>query len=39
MIYINITKFVLINDLEKDHNMIERRRWKNVIISIQANAF
>ena len=32
MIYINITKFVLINELEKDHGMIETRRLKNVVI-------
>ena len=29
--YINITKFVLINYLGQDHNMIETRRLKNVI--------
>ena len=29
MIYINITKFVLINWLEKYHRMIETRRLKN----------
>ena len=31
MIYINVTKFVLINKLEKDHSMIETCRLKNVI--------
>ena len=35
MIYLNITKFVLINLLGKDHSMIETRRLKNVIIFIQ----
>ena len=35
MAYINITKFVLINSLEKDHSMIETRRLKNVVIFIQ----
>ena len=35
MIYINITKSVLISSLEKDHSMIETRRLKNVIIFIQ----
>ena len=34
MTYINITKFVLINQLEKDHGMIETRRLKNVVIFI-----
>ena len=34
MTYINITKFVLINKLEK-HSMIETRRLKNVVIFIQ----
>ena len=28
MSYINITKFVLINQLEKDHSLIEMRRLK-----------
>ena len=32
MIYIHITKFVLINHLEKDHSMIETRRLKYVVI-------
>ena len=36
MTYINITKFVLINKLEKDHSMIETRCLKNVVIFIQA---
>ena len=31
MTYINITKFVLINQLEKDHSMIETHPLKNVI--------
>ena len=35
--HINITKFVLINYLEKDHGIIETRRFKNVVISIQAH--
>ena len=35
MIYINITKFVLINELEKDHGMIETHCLKNVIIFIK----
>ena len=35
MAYINITKFVLINQLEKDHSIIEMRRLKNVVIFIQ----
>ena len=35
MTYINITKFVLINQLEKDHSMIETRCLKNVVIFIQ----
>ena len=34
MTYINITKFVRINSLEKDHSMIETRRSKNVVIFI-----
>ena len=37
MIYINITKFVLISWLEKDHSRIERRRLTNIVIFIQAN--
>ena len=36
MTYINIVKFVLINQLEKDHSMIEMRRLKNAVIFIQA---
>ena len=35
MTYINITKFVLIKELEKDHSMIETRRLKNVLIFIK----
>ena len=35
MTYINITKFALISLLEKDHDMIETRRLKNVLIFIQ----
>ena len=35
MTYINITKFVLINELEKDHSVIETRRLKNVGTFIQ----
>ena len=35
MKYINITKFVLIIQLEKDHSMIETHRLKNVVIFIQ----
>ena len=35
MTHINITKFVLINELEKDHSMIETHRLKNVVIFIQ----
>ena len=35
MTYINITKFVRINQLEKDHSIIETRRLKNVVIFIQ----
>ena len=35
MTYINITKFVPINYLEKDDSMIETRRLKNVVIFIQ----
>ena len=31
MIYINITSFVLISELEKDYSMIETHRLKNVI--------
>ena len=30
MIYINITNFVQIGELEKDHSMIEARRLENV---------
>ena len=30
MIYINITNFVLISELGKDHNMIETCRLKNI---------
>ena len=35
MAYISMTKFVLINLLEKDHSMIETRRLKKVAIFIQ----
>ena len=35
MTYINITKIVLINELEKDHSMIDTRLLKNVVIFIQ----
>ena len=35
MIYINITNFVLISQLEKDHGMIETRRLKNVVFPKQ----
>ena len=35
MIYINITNFVLISSLEKDHSMIETSRLKNVVIFFQ----
>ena len=35
MIYINITRLVLINELGKYHNMIEMCRLKNVVIFIQ----
>ena len=35
MTYINITKFVLVNQLEKDHSMIETRCLKNIVIFIQ----
>ena len=35
MTYINIAKFVLINQLEKDHSTIEARRFKNVVVFIQ----
>ena len=31
MIYINITSFVRINQLEKDHSMIETRCLKNFV--------
>ena len=31
-IYINITSFVLISELGKDHSMIGTRRLKNVVI-------
>ena len=35
MIYINITNFILISELKKDHSMIETRRLKNVAIFIE----
>ena len=31
MTYINITKFVLINQLEEDHCMIETRRLEDIL--------
>ena len=34
MTYINITKFALTNQLEKDRSVIERRRSKNFVIFI-----
>ena len=34
-IYINITSFVLISQLEKDHSMIEMRHLKNVVIEMR----
>ena len=37
MTSVNITKFALINKLEKDHSMIETHRLKNVVIFIQTN--
>ena len=35
MIYINITNFVIMSKLEKDHSMIETHRLKNVVIFFQ----
>ena len=35
MTYINIIKIALINELEKDHSMIDTRLLKNVVIFIQ----
>ena len=35
MIYMNITNFVLISQLEKYHSMMERHRLKNVVIFFQ----
>ena len=35
MAYINITKFVLVNQLEKDCSITETRRLKNVVIFMQ----
>ena len=35
MTYMNMTKFVLISQLEKDHSMIETHRLKNIVIFIQ----
>ena len=35
MTYLNIKKFILINQLEKDHSMIEMNRLKNIVIFIQ----
>ena len=34
MTYLNIAKFVQINELEKDRNMTEMRHLKNVVIFI-----
>ena len=39
MIYINITSFVPISELEKDHSMIETRPLKNVVIFLQTMNF
>ena len=36
MIYINITSFVPISELEKDHSMIETRPLKNDVILLQS---
>ena len=38
MIYINITNFVLISELEKDHSMLETHCVQNVAIFFQ-NSF
>ena len=35
MIYINMTNFVLISQLERDHSIIETCHLKNVVIFIQ----
>ena len=35
MIYMNITNFVLISQLEKYHSMMETHRLKNVVIFFQ----
>ena len=35
MMYINITNFLLISYLEKDHSMIETHCLKNVVIFVQ----
>ena len=35
MIYMNITNFVQISQLEKDQSMTERRRLKNVVIFVE----
>ena len=35
MIYMNITNFVQISQLEKDQSMTERRRLKKVVIFIE----
>ena len=35
MVYINITKFVLISKLQYDHSMIKTGRLKNAVIFIQ----
>ena len=35
MIYVNITKFLLISQLKEDHSMIETRHLKSVVIFSQ----
>ena len=35
MTYINITKFVLVNELEKDHTIIPTHLLKHVVIFVQ----
>ena len=35
MTYVNMTKFVLISQLEKDRSMIKTHRLKNIVIFIQ----
>ena len=39
MIYVNITSFVLISQLEKDHSMIEMYHLKNVIFFQTISSF